>query len=531
MKNHIHTITIIFILSAVIFSLYSQLPKVVDNRNQFLIKPFEHRGHPCAFASSLAYGFTYEINCIRNTPAQGDDHIYPYIYGYHFHNKGTQNANCADLFQGLNLAVATGIATSSAFGGFIEGFPSKWVNGYDKYYKAMKDRSKSWGSFDCSNPDGMKALKQWLYDHGKGDKYGGVGFFSFDCLGVKSHKISTGPEIGKTIITQFGTMFLSHNMTVVGYNDDIEYDLNQDGQITTDIDINRDGKIDLQDQEKGAFLVLDSHIKYDGGFAYCAYSVFSRPFKQGGIANDNQVYHHNVYKDYQPKFTLRATITHNQRDKIKIYAGIAKDPKAKKPDKVKYFAGAFNYAGGSNPMEGKKMSETIEIGLDASDLVDSINGDGAFFLCIDSKSGGSGKVDKLSLLDYTDGSTPKVFPYKEENVTITGKLNLGGIVANTPIQEKSTVPSKSGFYLHSHSLIGHQKISLTITDRNIQGMQILLYNLHGILVKQKTIAPGHSSSLDIPTTSLAGGIYKMVIIAEKANKQPIMWHRKAYIIK
>ncbi len=42
-------------------------------------------------------------------------------------------------------------------------------------------------------------------------------------------------------------------MTVVGYNDSIKYDFNEDGQYTNNIDLNDDGIIDLRDWEVGAF--------------------------------------------------------------------------------------------------------------------------------------------------------------------------------------------------------------------------------------------------------------------------------------
>lgn len=529
MKHRILSIALIFLFCGIFSPLYSQLPSRVDNRNDFLIDPFEHKGHPCAFASSISYCFTYEINCIRNTPAVGDDKIYPYMYGYNFHNRGSSSASTADPRMGFSLAVATGIPNSAAFGGFEKDFRScKWVNGYEKYLQGIKDRAESYSFFDCSKPDGITSLKQWLFDHGKGTKIGGVASFNIDCMGVKKIKVSSGPQAGKTLITSFGRNGINHTLTVVGYDDEISYDLNNDGRITTDIDINNDGQVNSADQEKGAFIILDSHIKWDGGFAYCVADLFSRRQSQGGIARNNQVYYVNVYKDYQPKYTLKTTITQSQRDKIKIYAGIAKDPNASKPEKVKYFAGAFNYAGGSHPMEGKSMSETIEIGLDVSDLVDSINGgSGAFFLCIDSK-GGSGQVDKLSLMDYT-GTSPQEYPYKEENVPISGNIVLGGIEANTAITNPLVSSKNPGFFLH-HNTWQKNTLSLTFTETNIQEASIQLYDLQGKMVMEKRVTFSHSYSLDIPTQALAVGIYNLVIITQKPNNQQNRMQTKVAIL-
>jgi fermentation-respiration switch protein FrsA (DUF1100 family) len=56
-------------------------------------------------------------------------------------------------------------------------------------------------------------------------------------------------------------------------------------------------------------------------------------------------------------------------------------------------------------MCGKSASSSIEIGLDITDLLDSVPGSATakFFLIVESK-GGSGTADSLSLMDYTSGS-------------------------------------------------------------------------------------------------------------------------------
>jgi hypothetical protein len=87
------------------------------------------------------------------------------------------------------------------------------------------------------------------------------------------------------------------------------------------------------------------------------------------------------------------------------------------------------YAGGANPMGGKNMSSTIEIGLDISDCIDSIGGTARakYFLIVDSKAN-SGSVDSLSVMDYT-GMTVRETPSTISNPSISTGKNYYGIAA------------------------------------------------------------------------------------------------------
>ncbi len=488
------------------------LPHAVDNRNKYMRKPFEHLGHPCAFAATISFAFTYEINRLRDLPSDNDDNLYPYTYGYHFYNRGSQNAMTANILDGFELLMATGAPTNSDMGGFTSGYPTKWPNGYDIYYKAMKGRVIEYDYFDCKTEQGIQSLKQWIFDHGSGTDVGGVANFNVSSTGVKTEEIKSGPEAGKTLITSFGAWDYDHSLTVIGYNDSIQYDLNKDGRSTSDIDITGDGIVDFRDRETGAFLIINSHIYWDDGYAWVPYTLFSVSNKQGGIGRDNKVYWMKADEDYEIKYTLKATITCESRDDIKIYAGIAKDENATAPTKTKSYAGAFNYAGGSYPMEGKNMSSTIEIGLDVTDLVDSIGADkGAFFLCIDTKSGGSGTVNKLSLMDYT-GPTPREFPYKEENVTFSDDIVLGGIMPeSTSIKIDGALYPESNLRIIPNPVTCNNRVSFTIPEPGFSTALIHLYDVNGRRVMRKQIAVSQGGTATLNMSLLSTGVYRLEV--------------------
>jgi adenosylcobinamide amidohydrolase len=504
---------------------------MVDHRNKYLRVPFEHQGHPCAFAATHAYNMTYSLNSLRDLASNTDDNLYPYSYGYNFYNGGSSSGMCCDIVEGFKIAIATGIPNNTTVGGFTSCISNcKWINGYDKYYLAMHNRAQEYNFFDLKVTTELPKLKQWIYDQASGVKDGGLANFNVNSSGIKTKTMTSGTASGKILITGFGTSSYDHSLTIVGYDDGAGYDYNDDGQITNDVDINRDGQVDNQDSELGAFIIINSHVIWNAGFAYASYKLFSISNSQGGIGRNNQVYYMKVFKDFAPKYTLKTTITCASRNQLKIYAGIAPDQNATQPTKIKGYAGAFNYAGGSLPMEGQGLSSTIEIGLDVSDLVDSIGKVGAFFLCIDSKSGAAGTVAKLSLMDYT-GTTVKEYPYKDQNVAISGNLKLGGIMPATGINTPQTSHKAGALLITPNPVMQGKNISVSIPPTGYSHARIILYNLTGRMVLQKQVEGSHASRVYLSTASLASGVYKAVVLVRKQTIEEKRYYGTINVIK
>lgn len=509
------------------------LPPKADNRTKYLRKPFEHLGHPCAFAASISYNFTYEVNLLRGLASNTDDTQYPYTYGYHFYNNGNQSASVADFVQGYLLLLATGVPTNTAMGGFTEGYPTKWLNGYEKYYKAMQNRIKGYHYFDCKTKQGFEDLKQWVYDHAGSTDRGGLANFNVASMGIKVKKVSSGAAMGKSIIVGFGTNKYDHSLTIVGYDDSVGYDYNNDGKITNDIDITNDGVVDIRDYEMGAFIIVNSHIVWDDGFAYASYRLFALDRSKNGIGRDNKVYGIQTLKEYKPRYTLKTTITSSSRNKLKIYAGIAPDINATKPTKVKSFAGAFNYAGGAYPMEGKNGSSRIEIGLDVTDLVDSVNKEtGAFFLCIDVKGTGSyGTINTLSLIDYT-GAAPAEFKYDKQDISISGTMTLGGLAPVTSVKHDITMSAEALLTIKPNPVQLGKSFSLSIPYPDYSCVLIQLYDVSGRLILQKKVYHSKKRIVDIATSNLATGMYYIVLTSWKTNGRMIgRCHEQVIITK
>ena len=96
----------------------------------------------------------------------------------------------------------------------------------------------------------LQNMKNWLYNHnGTTSGYGGLIVTN---TWVSSWKFSSIPaadyEGGKQVLyITTKTLTNGHTFTIVGYDDNIEYDINGDGKITTDVDVNGDGKVDMKD--------------------------------------------------------------------------------------------------------------------------------------------------------------------------------------------------------------------------------------------------------------------------------------------
>nr|NQU92685.1 hypothetical protein [Bacteroidota bacterium] len=136
----------------------------------------------------------------------------------------------------------------------------------------------------------------------------------------------------------------------------------------------------------------------------------------GGIWN-HVIHVLDVKENYEPEITLKLTIIHDSREKIKISAGISSDTESLLPENVLSFP-VFDYQGAHNYMQGGREEEekkTIEIGLDITPLLSYTNpGEPAkFFLIVhenDPKQQGTGSIINYSIIDYNNGGEEIVYP-------------------------------------------------------------------------------------------------------------------------
>lgn len=382
------------------------LPSELDNSQLPFFRPTFSQQYfwNCGQAAGVGYNFTYEINASRGLSGDTSINQYSPNFTYNFMNAGEGWG--VSYFNSFDAIKACGNPNLYDYGGLFNGENTRWMSGYELYEKAMRNRIDEVYSIDVSTYEGQLTLKYWLLDHLNGSEYGGVANFYFGIL--YSGILPSGtPDAGYPVIIA-GSDIAGHALTIVGYNDSIRYDINNDGQFTNDIDINNDSIVDIKDWEIGGFRYINSSLANDGA-GYIMYQTLANKFGSGGVWNE-QVHCITVKEEYQPLLNLRLKLSHNSRNKIKIIAGITNDESHNYPEFTMDFP-IFNYQGGSQFMQGGETLEEnkmMELALDISPLLAYMNpGTPAkFFVQIAEKDKdelGEGIILDYSIVDRANG--------------------------------------------------------------------------------------------------------------------------------
>jgi hypothetical protein len=377
------------------------------------------------------------------------------------------------MVDAFHLMKQIGCPNTTDFGGIMWGWEYYGLmDGYDKWYKAMCNRIDEFYAIKGRDDSYVETAKNWIYDHADGSEFGGTMVIQTD---------GGSQEIHGDILLHTQACG-GHGMTVVGYNDEIGWDYNGDGNLTNPGN-------DVSQWEKGAWLCIQSEglgpywmpyreiqenmfgINGNGGECGCDYMLLCRP-----------------KKDYSPLLTFKISISHNQRNKLKLETGVANGLDKSQPEHTKDYSWAFNFTGGSLPLGGDGQSDQIEIGLDLTDLLAHVSGNEATFFLKATSTGGSGKVVSLTLMDYTSGSENEI-QCEQNNTTISETILMPVSFTGemTAINSRKTLPSlytanasitisPNPAGLHSgpvfFSLPGTNSTPVSICIRNITGRTV-----------------------------------------------------------
>ena len=441
------------------------LPSAVDNSTLPFMTPIYHQSAlECGQASSIVYAFSYEINCRRGTANTNNTRRYPSHFAWNFCNGGTnRGVSFMDTWQVIRTA---GTPTVAQWGGsYSYGGATLWASGYNLYYNAMRNRIVEFCAIPTDSEEGILTLKHWLDNHLRGDEYGGLAnFYSTHVPNGHEmlHQIPEGtPHAGMWIVPNFQSN-VNHGQTIVGYDDSICWDYNNDGRYTNDEDINHDGVVDIHDWEVGAVIFCNSFGTEfaNAGYCYLPYRKLAELPAQGGIWN-SCVYVVDVKDEVSPRLTYKATVAHTCRERIKLMAGVSTNVNATRPEHTIEWA-VFNFQGGEHYMRGDSTEEgrSLELGLDVSRLLEFINpGQPAkfFFEVVenDPSSVSSGEVVSFSLMDY-QGILPTETACTQTNVSIvdndTTFLSLVAAIDFTRPQMNPAPPVMTAFQEYSYQI-------------------------------------------------------------------------------
>jgi hypothetical protein len=432
------------------------LTAVVDNSlNQHWRPVFAQLQYECGQASGIGLNFTYEMCRIRDLIGADPENQFPTHFVWNFGNGGDGYWGVS-FFHSFEVLRTCGTPDLIEYGGENGyGGPKRWMSGYNDYYSGMHNRVTGVFAIDCQTPEGMEVLKHWIDNHLDDSEIGGVANFYANSPGGNITPLPPGtPEEGMYLVPSWGGS--NHSMTILGYNDSIRYDFNNDGFYTNHIDITGDGQVTMRDWEIGGLKFANT---YSGGpnwanegFCYMMYKAFADPNNEGGIWS-NTAYVIYVKEDCSPNLTMKVTLKHDRRNLIKVQVGAALNTEAEVPE-FAYSYPIFHYQGGPYYMKGGEEEEdkTIEFGLDLTPLLSYVpSGQEAryFFQVIeqDPNGTGEGEIVKVSLMDYTDGIVEVPFgqmnvPLNNDDITtlsITHTLNYDQVTISTETLPDATV--------------------------------------------------------------------------------------------
>ena len=433
------------------------LPAMADNSTKKWMPPFgwSIQGWSCANATAVSFAYDYEVQRTTNTATSGNNPLITYNYTYHFLNSGDQaEGGDGQMFvEAFDILKETGGATTTNFGGLDWGNSfGGWMTGYDKYYQAMKIRAQEYYKLDASVKANEEIIKQYLFDHADGSPEGGLMVFQ-----ANSENMVKGNFGGKPILSALGGGG-GHSLSICGYDDAFN---------------------------GGSYLVANN---WGDGLFWAKYDLF-RAGAPLATSQGVPFMFVKVRQNYSPKLTFKITLTHSQRNNILIMTGVAPSAAATAPTKTKDYAGAFHNSGGSFPMMGKSQSATIEIGLDLTDFASVVTGTEArFFLQVISK-GGTGQIDKLTLMDYSSGQAKEI-PSTESNKPIATGTTLMSVVWNgTPTALKETPKSGSRGIAASPNpaFLGQGPVRISLTGGGANLAKLAIRDAQGRPVFGKTM--------------------------------------------
>ncbi len=396
------------------------LPDHVNNANSKYFPPvFNQDGGSCGSASRIAYMFTHELNAYRDVDGSTTDHNYPTHFVWLLTN-GRSGKDAFVQHVGVPSSKTYGGRTYSALFGYQEEtyLDFGWMTGYDKWFEAFGNRMNkpTTNPYSLGTEEGRLAAKAWLYNHA-GDE-------SFHCGGLIGLGVASGgnwkkipstavnDSIGVTdmyYVYQWGTQ-VDHALTMVGYDDRIQFDLDGNGVYGEE-----------EKDEVGAWIIVNSWGQWcNKGFIYCPYAYGGSNFKSDGTFSGNwwygELYH--TRKDYRPLRTIKLKMDYSRRSELLLQAGVSADLTATKPESV-IDMHHFRYAGdGRNgdsipapevPMlgkwaDGKLHDEPMEFGYDLTDLSSGYDRNQAlkYFFIINTKpvAVGEGHIYEASIMDY-----------------------------------------------------------------------------------------------------------------------------------
>ena len=399
------------------------IPTAVDNSTLAAFPPIGNQGGlgSCTAFSIGHYQMTHEFGLARGWDNKADtSKAFSPKWIYNFINDGADGGSFwSDAY---NLLAAHGACTDVSFP--YDGSDFRiWPTTAAPWKEAIYFKATPLQLNDASTTN-FTTLKN-LLANGHVLIYGTM-VLSW-VYGTIDDDISTAADdtfVGKDIVTSVSGMDGYHSMTIVGYNDDIWFDYNSNGNVDAG--------------EKGALRIANSwgtSWKFEAGFCWVSYGALSTLFYP------DDVWALEVPAVYTPKMIAEVTVNHARRNELRLSLGIANTTTTTPVSTwnsvaVAYSGGAFAFDGSSTAVDGT-------FAFDFTDLCPPSGDSRRYFMGQSDNASGSPSLMKsfkvIDLVNSSEGISVNVpqtvdagavyawvdYPNRIITVTTAGTVQLG----------------------------------------------------------------------------------------------------------
>ena len=385
-------------------------PRAVDNSTEAWFPPISgQRGGSCASFSTTYYTMTSQVARLRGWNVKSDNidaHKFSTRFTYNLINNGADNGSW--ITGAYDVMLTMGSATYQTVPYNVDDFVS-WPTSAAIWRDALNYRMAQSGSIGGVDGEvGRANAKQmladgyilnyathvldWQYTNLKNDPATTAddGFFA---AGVPAVRI----KVVTHSLRDENKGLSGHGMTIVGYNDDVWCDLNNNGVVDAG--------------EKGAFRIANSWGEWeDGGFMWVSYDALkqvsgvtngpsdvSPTVLRQGIFWNFTMYWMSARTSYTPSLVAEITATHAKRNQM--YLGVGRGDGAAIVPTTTWAPAQLQGSGGALAFDGTSTPVAATFVIDCSDIVNTGSGNRWFASFKDNAANDAGTFQNVRFID------------------------------------------------------------------------------------------------------------------------------------
>ncbi|WP_374029865.1 C1 family peptidase [Bdellovibrio bacteriovorus] len=409
-------------------------PAQVDNSNLPAFPAIANQGSigSCVGFASTYYMMSHEVcltlGCDNKTQRA---RVYSPKWTYNMINGGVDNGSAFSDAFAVQEKHGAALMTDFPYDADVRG----WDMNSEHWKRAINSRLKP-NTYMVINTDaGMANVKQFLAN----GHVVVVGTYinSWVFRSVQANPlVGSNPFVGQYIATHLNGKIAGHAMTIVGYDDNIWVDINNNGAV--------------ESQELGAFKFANSFGTGWGnqGYAWASYDAFRATSTVPNFAPTGRVqltqsgYSFNqIYTPYTPKLLAQVNMSHALRSQMALTFGSSANT-ASTPS-LTWAPFAFVNRGGGYAFDGTTVEKAGSFYFDISSLAASDINTQKFYLTLkDSTAGSALTTSAFNIVNPSVGNTLLSAPGVPVAVDATSRILVAGTTpAPTPTPTPTPVPS------------------------------------------------------------------------------------------